>query len=118
MLVPTIGKRFLRARKALTGKVTHKEFQAAQVRKLSRVRIIMAASPTKSVFRIRIFMNRHQRIRIQRSVDLFLRFRRTVIVLTGDMKYQRRRQPGRFIQSLFDANAVVTDSTIRFETDR
>src|SRR5437763_596584 len=42
----------------------------------------------------------------------------TILIQTSDMQHERRGQIARFVQSLLDPNAVITDCAIRFESHR
>ena len=71
--------------------MSHNEFKCAQIRKLRGCAIIVfTAGSSKCMILTRIVVNRNQRIRIERFVNLFLRLPRTVLIFSRDMQHQRR----------------------------
>ena len=59
-----------------------------------------------------------ERIPIERVMNLSLRFRRTEFVVFGDVQHHRARKVLRFIETLLNADAVISNSTIGFESRR
>src|SRR6185312_1276618 len=62
-----------------------------------------------------VIVKRDERIRIERCMNLRLGFRWAKLVESGDVQHQRTTQVLRLVETLLDADAVVTNRTIRFE---
>src|SRR5919205_2306214 len=94
-----------------------KEFERAEIRELCRSGVVMlAARARESMVRVRVIVNR--RFRIERGMNLRLRFGRAKLVEPSDMQHQRAVQVLRFIKTLLDADAVITNRRIRLEAHR
>src|SRR5688572_25924134 len=90
MIVPASGKSLLRTSETGAGKVTHQEFETAQVREFRSSGVVMfAVSPPKGVVETAIIVNRYEWVRIERGVNLCLCFGWAILVFLGDVKQQR-----------------------------
>src|SRR5690349_18836081 len=96
--------------------MTDKELERAQVRELRRSCIVVLTTGTREgVVHLRIIMKRHQRIRTERRVNLRLRFRRAKLVESRDVQHQWAGEVLRLVEIFLDADAVITNRTIRLE---
>src|ERR1041385_606746 len=96
--------------------MTHEEFERAQVRELCFVCYVMlAASTRKGVVHVGVIMKRDEWIAVERRVNLRLRFRWAKLVESRDVQHQRATQVLRFIETLLDTDAVITNRAIRLE---
>src|ERR671921_394356 len=96
--------------------MANKEFERAQVRELCFVcHVMLAAIPREGVVHVGVIMKRDEWIAIERRMNLRLRFRRAKLVEPGNVQHQRVTEVLRFIETLLDTDAVITNRTIRFE---
>src|SRR6185503_8196983 len=79
---------------------------------------MLATHTAESMSLARVIVNRRERIRVERRVNLCLRFWWTELIGTGDMQQQRVAQILCFVERLLNTHPVVSNRTIRFEPHR
>jgi hypothetical protein len=89
------------------------EFGGASVGALRRRLVVMlSADPREGVADAGIGVDRHLGILAEHRDDRLLRLGRAELVLLGDMKQERPCDPGRLVERLIDADAVIADIAI------
>ena len=102
VLVPQMRVVELRPDRALQGR------HAALVRHhRGGLVVVRAAGAGEGVVQARIHVQLHAGLAAQRRQDALARLGRTEAVALGDVQHQPAAQPGRFLQAVLDADAVV-----------
>src|SRR6185503_21280571 len=91
----------------------HEELERPQVRQLRGRGIVMSAIPArKSVILALIIVKRDIEVSAERAMDSGLSFGSAVLIAGGDVQHQRALDVAGFVESSFDADAVVPNRTV------
>ena len=108
VLIPEIGQPLWRVCGRRPTEMADEEFQRSQMRQLSGLRVkVCAGDAGKSVILFRVNVDRYQRMRIQRLMNLCLSWGRAELIPARHVQHRRTTNACRFRKSGLDADAVI-----------